>query len=253
MLIKCFRDIPSADLNTLLPDVRVVMGRRDKWLIGVPALFGGVPLLLKLGPTLAVLAILLGLRLGSAGEADGDGLEQALVVTSGLLALGGFVGHQWLKYQRQALRYQLEINGNIYFRNVNNNAGIFDAIIGAAEEQECKEALLAYFFLLGEATDLDVLDRRIEEWLSARFGVSLDFEVDDGLAKLERLGLVENTAGRLSVPPIAEALRRLDRRWDDFFAFANADVGRVEKPGLQAEALAAAPAQIAALPGGVRV
>lgn len=106
MLIKCFRDIPSADLNTLLPDVKVIMAHRDKWMIGLPALFGGIPLLLKLSPTLAVLAILLGLRFGAGGEVEGDRLEQALIVASGFLALGGFVTHQWVKYQRQALRYQ---------------------------------------------------------------------------------------------------------------------------------------------------
>ena len=81
MLIKCFRDIPSADLNTLLPDVKVIMGQRDKWMIGVPALVGGIPLLLKLGPTLAVLAILIGIRLGTSGEVAGDRIEQALIVT----------------------------------------------------------------------------------------------------------------------------------------------------------------------------
>lgn len=220
MLIKCFRDIPSADLNTLLPDVKVIMGQRDKWMIGVPALVGGIPLLLKLGPTLAVLAILIGLRLGSGGEVGGDRLEQALIVTSGLLALGGFVMHQWVKYQHQALRYQHEINGNLYFRNVSNNAGMFDAIIGAAEEQDFKEAALAYFFLLGEPAGRDELDRKIETWLMTRFGVDIDFELDDGLLKLERLGLVGGTGDGLSVPPLAEALRRLDQQWDGFFAFS---------------------------------
>jgi hypothetical protein len=219
MIIKCFRDIPSADLNALLPDVRVMMGRRDKWLIGIPALFAGIPLLVKLGPTLAVIAIILGIKLGDSSQVEGDRLQQALIVTSGLLALGSFVGRQWLKYQRQALRYQLEIHGNIYFRNVSNNAGIFDAIIGAAEEQEVKEAMLAYFFLLGEPTDKHSLDHRIETWLARRFGIDIDFELEDGLAKLERLGLVAERAGQLAVPPLAEALARLDRLWDGFFTY----------------------------------
>jgi hypothetical protein len=223
MLIKCFRDIPSADLNTLLPDVKVIMGQRDKWMIGVPALVGGIPLLLKLGPTLAVLAILVGIRLGTSGEVAGDRIEQALIVTSGLLALGGFMMHQWVKYQHQALRYQLEINGNLYFRNVSNNAGMFDAVIGAAEEQEFKEAALAYFFLLGEPAGRADLDRKIEAWLKTRFGVEVDFELDDGLRKLERLGLLSATGDILSVPPLSEALRRLDRTWDGFFAFAESN------------------------------
>lgn len=234
MLIKCFRDIPSADLNTLLPDVKVIMGQRDKWMIGVPALVGGIPLLLKLGPTLAVLAILVGIRFGTSAEVAGDRIEQALIVVSGLLALGGFVMHQWVKYQHQALRYQLEINGNLYFRNVSNNAGMFDAIIGAAEEQEFKEAALAYFFLLGEPMGRADLDRAIEAWLRARFGVDVDFELDDGLAKLERLGLLAEAGGVLSVPPMAEALRRLDRAWDGFFAFDAPARATVEDARLRA-------------------
>ena len=41
----------------------------------------------------------------------------------------------------------MELTDNIYHRNINNNSGIFDYLIGAAEEQECKEAFLAYHFL----------------------------------------------------------------------------------------------------------
>ena len=52
-----------------------------------------------------------------------------------------------MKYQRQSLKYQMELTDNIYYRNINNNAGMFDYLIGAAEEQECKEAFLAYHFL----------------------------------------------------------------------------------------------------------
>jgi hypothetical protein len=155
-------------------------------------------------------------------------------VTGGLLALGGFLMHQWVKYQHQALRYQHEINGNLYFRNVSNNAGMFDAIIGAAEEQEFKEAALAYFFLLGEPAGRDELDRTIEAWLAARFGVHIDFELDDGLVKLERLGLVAQTGDGLSVPPLAEALRRLDRQWDAFFAFNEPNQAQTEGTRLSA-------------------
>ena len=222
VLIKYFRDIASADLNTLLPNARVIMNARDKWLLGLPALFGGIPLVLKLAPTLAVLFVLIGIRLGYTGAMEQDRLQQALAVMSGVIALGSFVIHQWLKYQRQALRYQIEINEAIYFRNLNNNAGIFDAIIGSAEEQEVKEALLAYFFLLGSPQEQDALDGRIEKWLDERFGLKVDFEVDDGVAKLERLGLLVRNAGLLSVPPVNEALARLDRLWDGFFRFDQA-------------------------------
>jgi hypothetical protein len=219
VFIKLFHDIASADLNTLLPDVKVVMNRRDRWVLGVPALVAGVPLVLKLAPTLTILFVLLGVQLGYSGAVEEDGLKTSLAVLSGFIALGSFVAHQWLKYQRTALRYQVEITDSIYFRNESNNAGVFDALIGAAEEQEWKEAVLAYHFLRAEPSTGDVLDRRIEAWLQQRFGVAVDFEVDDGLAKLRRYGLLAEGEGCLSVVPIGEALQRLDRLWDGFFAF----------------------------------
>ena len=94
-------------------------------------------------------------------------------------------------------------------------------MIGAAEEQECKEAFLAYYFLRTQATASTQaqLDRRIEPWLKENFGVVVDFEVEDALAKLERLGLLERDGAQLSVPPPDETLARLDRVWDDYFQF----------------------------------
>jgi hypothetical protein len=220
VFIKLFHDIASADLNTLLPDVKVVMNRRDRWVLGVPALVAGVPLVLKLAPTLTILFVLLGMQLGYSGAVEEDGLKTSLAVLSGFVALGSFVTHQWLKYQRTALRYQIEITDSIYFRNENNNAGVFDALIGAAEEQEWKEAVLAYHFLRAEPSAKEALDQRIEAWLAQHFKVNVDFEVDDGLAKLRRYGLLAEEKGRLSVVPIGDALQRLDRLWDGFFAFA---------------------------------
>ena len=103
---------------------------------------------------------------------------------------------QRLKYERLSLKYQKQVSDHVYFRNISNNAGIFDYIVGAAEEQECKEAFLAYYFLLvaSNPPDQEMLDARIEEWLSTTFGVDIDFEVDDALAKLHRLGLLKREA-----------------------------------------------------------
>src|SRR6185436_823577 len=64
VLLKYFRDIASADLNALFPDVKVVMGFRDQLMLGVPALIGGVPILLKLASTLTVLFLVAGFYLG---------------------------------------------------------------------------------------------------------------------------------------------------------------------------------------------
>jgi hypothetical protein len=220
VLLKYFRDIASADLNALFPDVKVVMGFRDRLMLGVPALVGGVPILLKLASTLTVLFLVAGFYLGLSNAVRDEEMAGALAAVSGLIALGGFMVTQWVRFQRQSLMHQKILSDNVYYRNVNNNSGIFDYIIGEAEEQECKEAFLAYYFLLKDgAPSEDGLDQRVEAWLQKTFGVDVDFECDDALAKLERLNLLKRDSGRLSVLPLGEALIGLDRIWDNFFPF----------------------------------
>jgi hypothetical protein len=221
VLIKYFRNIASADLNALYPNVKVVMSLFDKLFLSVPALAGGIPILLKLASTVTVLFLVIGFYLGISAAVHEDQLKSALAAVSGLIALGGFLMQQWVKYQRQSLRYQKELTDNIYYRNINNNAGIFDYIIGAAEEQECKEAFLAYYFLSTASSALtqSELDRRIETWLRETFALDIDFEVDDALRKLDRLGLLKRDGERLSVPPPEHALVALDQQWDNYFQF----------------------------------
>jgi hypothetical protein len=224
VLIKYFRNIASGDLHALFPDVRVVMSTFDRVIIGLSALFGGVPIVMHLASTITVLFLVIGFYLGLVAVINDEHWKTALAALGGVIALGGLVMRQWMKYQRQSLKYQKELTDNVYFRNLNNNSGIFDAIIGAAEDQECKEAFLAYYFLhtAKERPTQDELDGRIEQWLKDAFGVDVDFEVDDALAKLERLGVLIRDGGRLAVPPLAEALAQLDRVWDDFFRFKEA-------------------------------
>lgn len=209
--LKLFRDIPEADLRTLFPNARIVMGLRDKLILGVPAVAGGVPVMLNIVPAVSVLLVVLGAWLGVAGTVEKDALKQALAALSGLGALGGFLLRQWMKYERQKLRYQKQVAENAYFNSMNNNAGLFDTLIGQSEDSEVKEAVLAYGFLLMAEGPLDrrTLDARIEAWLAARFGVDVDFEIEDALGKLERLGLVHETAGAgLSAIPLDAALAR---------------------------------------------
>ena len=76
-----------------------------------------------------------------------------------------------------------ELTRNLYFRNMDNNAGVFYRIANDAEEEECKEALLAYYFLLVSDHPLSgtELDRSIERWLESRWKCQIDFEIDDAL------------------------------------------------------------------------
>jgi hypothetical protein len=227
VLIKYFRNIASIDLHALFPNVRVVLSLRDKLLLSGPALAGGLPILLKLASTITVLFLVIGFYFGFASSVAEEETAGALAAVSGLLALGGFITRQWLKYQRQSLKYQQELTENVYFRNVNNNAGIFDSVIGAAEDQECKEAFLAYYFLCtaAGAPKQAALEDRIESWLAQAFGIAVGFKVGDALARLDRLGLLKRDGQRLSVLPLDEALLKLDCTWCAYFRSKPASAG----------------------------
>jgi len=67
VLFKYFRHIARGDLEALFPNVRVVMSLSDHFTLGVPALVGGVPILLKLASTMTVLFVVAGFYLGLNG------------------------------------------------------------------------------------------------------------------------------------------------------------------------------------------
>ena len=224
VLIKYFRNIARTDLGGLFPNVRVVMSNFDKLVFGVPAIAGGVPIILNIASTLTVLFVVLGFYLGISGAVHESEVKKALAALSGLAALGAYLMQLWVKYQRQSLKYQKVLKDNVYFRNINNNAGTFDHLIGAAEDQECKEAFLAYYFLhtADASSTQDELERRIEIWLRETFGLDCDFDVDDALRKLDRLGLLVRDGERLSVLALDDTLAQLKRVWGDLFSSANA-------------------------------
>jgi hypothetical protein len=215
VLLKYFRHIARADLKALFPNVRVVRSLIDHLTLGVPAILGGVPILIKLASTMTVLFLVAGFYLGLSGTMHDKDMEQALAALSGLLALGAFLLRQWGNFHRQALIHQKQLTDNVYYRNVNNNSGIFAYLIGEAEDQDWKEVLLAYYTLLTETGPVtrEALDARIEEFLVRVIGVSADFDVDHALSRLRGYDLVIETNDGFLAAPLSDALARLDREW----------------------------------------
>jgi hypothetical protein len=221
VLLKHFGDVPRTDLVTLHPAAMPAMKRRDQLILGVPAVAGGLPLLTQLGPALTVIFAVIAGALGfEGGQLTEDSLKRALAALSGFVALGTFLMRQRLKFDRQRLFYQKQLADTVYFHTVANNAGVIDGLVGAAEEQDVKEAMLAWHELLARgAMTKDALDKAAEGFLREAFNMDVDFEIGDALAKLERLRLVTRDGDTFAAASPEEALARLDEAWDGYFDY----------------------------------
>lgn len=219
-LLKLFRNVPKADLEMLFPNTRVRMRLIDKLLIGIPALVsGGIVLTTKLGASLVLLGSLLGYWFGVSNQPAEINQASIMALFAGAAALGGYLWKQFSNFKNRKLRFMETLTRNLYFKNLDNNAGVFHRLANDAEEEESKEAILAYYFLLTSEAALSKkeLDQKIERWFDSRWNCVIDFEIDDALDKLLALGLVETSAGLLRAVSIDQGIRILDQRWDNYF------------------------------------
>ncbi len=235
MVIKLFKNIPKADLEMLFPNTQVQMKLKDKLMMGGAALGGGIGVLLKASAGLIALVTVIWYLVTSFltnGGIPELGKAQIAQMVGGLTALGvigGFVWKQWTNYKNRTIRFMKALADNLYFKNLDNNVGVFHHIIDAAEEEEFKEAMLGYYFLLKSEKPLTEaeLDDRIEEWFEKKYNVLIDFEVDDSLRKLKELKLCKEVGSNEKGEPLYEALtlqegcERLDYIWDNYFSYNN--------------------------------
>ena len=149
-----------------------------------------------------------------------EGLSPPLIVL--LIVLGGYVLRTFLGYKNIVQSFLGEIAQSLYFKDQGNNQGVFSMLIDSAEEQECKEAMMAYNFLLNSNQQMneEELDNTIEEWMEKEHNTKIDFEVDDALKKLKKLNLLKCDENRIiSVLSLDEALVEMDFIWDNYFEY----------------------------------
>lgn len=191
-ILKLFQNVPEADLEMLFPNIRIGMRLLDKLIIGIPALIsGGLVMTTKMGATVLLLGSLLGFWLGTSSEPVE--LDKAALIALGasFAALAGYLWKQYSNFRNRKLRYTQALTENLYFKLLDNNAGAIFRILDDAEESECKESLLAYYFLLVHDKPMTAtqLDTAVEQWMEEQLSCSLNFEIDDALGKLRKLQL----------------------------------------------------------------
>jgi hypothetical protein len=192
--IKIFKDIPQIDLEMLFPNTKVRMKLFDKLKLGV---VGG-------GGTVGGGATLFG-KLSAA----------AIDPISALLALGAFGGILWRQVKEVLFRrthYMAQLAKNLYSHNISNNMGALSYIADMAKDEESKEVLLTSLFLLHQKSpiSIDELDREIERYISKNYDIEMNFEISDGINKLERLGLIAKSDDKLEILNIDKCIERLE-------------------------------------------
>jgi hypothetical protein len=200
--IKTFKNVPKPDLEMILPNSRVKMRGMDKFKIAVPLIIG-------------ILAILFSILTATKSRLS------LIVLASFVVGLLGYIVKTYIGYKNAILSYIKTLITGLYFKNLNNNAGVMEYVVDEAEKQETKEALLGYWFVLNSEKPVSEthLDETVERWF-ARRDIFIDWEVRDALTKLERLGLLRRDEGNVwQALPLPDALRHLDYLWDNYFQY----------------------------------
>ncbi len=219
-MLKLFRNVPRADMEMLFPNTQIRMRLLDKLLIGIPAaVSGGIIVTTKLATSLLLAGSLLGFWLGLNSQPVELNKTALMVLLAGVGALGAYVWKQFNVFKNRKLQFMQSLTQNLYFKNLDNNAGVFYRLANDAEEEECKEALLAYYFLLmaAQAMAKDELDKMIEDWFDSKWQCQLDFDIGDALDKLLTLGLIKESQGMFSASPLSGAIDALKKRAEDYF------------------------------------
>lgn len=211
--LRLFQNVPRDDLEALFPGVQIRMQLFDRALLGVPAAVGVVQIWMQVK---AIAWVGLALLFFAGLRKEGVDWKQATAALLGFGILLLFLGRQWGRFigRRDALHRRLA--EHLQTCVLDAGAGVLYHLVFQAAEEESAEAILAYAFLLraGAPVAIAELDRQIERWLEEKTGRSVDFEEDDALGKLERLGLVRRDGeGGLTAVPLAQGLAEVRRRW----------------------------------------
>lgn len=207
---KVFKEVPCNQLEYLLPDGKIKMSRFDKGFLASSMFLGTTVIALKL------------LAVASNFKLD---LAWLGLVLAGLIGARG-----WIGYKNKRNQYLVNLSKTLYFKTVSNNRGVLTLLTDRAQDEEFKEALLAYLFLLSPLNRRGVpgvsytagdplydtpgtLQVRIEDWLKEKFNIdNVQFDVEDALLKLDKIGLlIHHADGTLTTFPIDVAIDTLPK------------------------------------------
>ncbi|XP_057489337.1 uncharacterized protein LOC130775208 [Actinidia eriantha] len=177
IFVKHFKNIPMADMEIVLPEKKNPSLTPMDWvtflgsaIVGLVAVVGSIEL----------------------PKAD---LWVMFAILSTVL---GYCAKTYFTFQQNMATYQNLITQSMYDKQLDSGKGTLLHLCDDVIQQEVKEVIISFFILMeqGKATRQD-LDLRCEELIKEEFDERCNFEVDDAVQKLEKMGIVSrDTIGR---------------------------------------------------------
>lgn len=167
--VKHFKNIPMADMEIVLPEKKNPGLTPMDWVKFLASAVVGL---------MAVVSSL---------EIKAD----MRVVIAVLSTLVGYCAKTYFAFQQNMAMYQNLVTQSMYDKQLDSGKGTLLHLCDDVIQQEVKEVIISFFILMeqGKATRED-LDLLCEELIREEFGESCNFEVDDAVQKLEKLGIV---------------------------------------------------------------
>eukprot|EP00730_Choanoeca_flexa_P014859 TRINITY_DN6650_c0_g1_i1.p1 TRINITY_DN6650_c0_g1~~TRINITY_DN6650_c0_g1_i1.p1 ORF type:complete len:446 (+),score=89.08 TRINITY_DN6650_c0_g1_i1:123-1460(+) len=201
--LKMFKNVEDNRLELLLPEIKIAMSNFDRNLL--------------LG-TIGVTGLGMMWRLTTQAH-DKLALGTLQSIGAAMLATGVLVGvNLYNGVNNNQHRYLSKYHRTLYYQNVASNRSVLALLVDRATEEEFAETLLAYYVLATNPGPLTYqgLAIVVEDLLQQHFGLNIQFDVYDAVAKLDQLKLVSTrglhayfSTEAISVVPLEEALKRL--------------------------------------------
>lgn len=175
--MKHFKNIPMADMEIVLPEKKNPSLTPMDWVTFLASAIVGLVAVVR-----------------SLDTPTGD----LWVMFAILSTVIGFCAKTYFTFQQNMATYQNLITQSMYDKQLDSGKGTLLHLCDDVIQQEVKEVIIAFFILMeqGKATMQD-LDLRCEELIMEEFNERCNFEVDDAVQKLQKLGIVSrDTIGR---------------------------------------------------------
>ncbi|KAF3790406.1 hypothetical protein EJ110_NYTH16562 [Nymphaea thermarum] len=202
--MKLYERIPIPDLPVIFPHKRLSFRILDTVRLDVASILG-------------LLAYFVNYKFEDIRLSPSSILLDVIAVTALLV----YVTRVALGYKQTWDRYQLLVNKTLYEKTLASGFGTIYFLLDASEQQQFKEAILAYAHLLRlekhQVSYRKTVADMCEKFMYDKFKEKVKMPIESAMNTLLRLGLVTEVAGeenKIQVLPCLEAYEGLKSQWD---------------------------------------